>query len=145
MAAAQATQISNAVPRNPALLRDTLTFSYRQKGAIALIRPPDGRFVRFIRHAYGFRGVFFAVRVLSAAARFFDPGCGYFQPQPGSSIPAWRSSRFEASRPREARRPARPHLPRPAEYGLLHSFPIRLQWARTPPAALRRTQLAVPG
>src|ERR1039458_6983901 len=72
MAAAEATQISNAVPRNPALLRDTLTFSYRQKGAIAVIRPPDGRFVRFIRHAYGFRRVFFAVRVLSAAARFFD-------------------------------------------------------------------------
>src|ERR1035438_5549379 len=47
MAAAEATQISNAVPRNPALLRDTLTFSYRQKGAIALIRPPDGRFVGF--------------------------------------------------------------------------------------------------
>src|ERR1039458_4716616 len=69
MAAAEATQISNAVPRNPALLRDTLTFSYRQKGAIALVRPPVGRFVRVIRHVYGFRRVFFAARLAESPPR----------------------------------------------------------------------------
>src|ERR1039458_1126777 len=113
MAAAEATQISNAVPRNPALLRDTLTFSYRQKGAIALIRPPDGRFVRFIRHAYGFRRVFFAVRVLSAAARFF--GLAFFSIrsfQAARSAPASTSSFAAASRIWVA-----PFLPHPPAIG----------------------------